>query len=248
MKTPIRGELMVAESSKEFADKAAALFLRLAKQARGRFVVGLAGGSTPRPFYQTLARSPWKEAVDWSNVVMVLGDERFVSPDNVESNFHMIRTALFEHVGIPERQIVRVPFNGLTVKQAAEQYEQKLREIYGEGELEAGRKFFNLNFLGMGEDGHIASLLPGQKQLLGERVRWALPVTRGRPEERVTLTYPVLESSEVTVFLVSGAMKREMLDRVLSGTEREAPVARLKPQGQLIWLVDREAAGRWAGS
>ena len=148
MKTPIRGELMVAEDSNEFADMAAALFLKLAKQSRGRFVVGLAGGSTPRPLYQTLARLPWKEAVDWTNVVMVLGDERFVSPDNADSNFRMIREALFDHVGIPESQIVSVPFNGLTVEQAAEQYERKLREIYGEDGLEAGREFFNLNFLG----------------------------------------------------------------------------------------------------
>ncbi len=247
MKTPTRGELIVAESSKEFADMAAALFLKLAKQSYGRFVVGLAGGSTPRPLYQTLARSPWREAVDWSNVVMVLGDERFVSPENADSNFHMIRTALFDQVGIPASQIVGVPFKGLNVEQAAAQYERKLREVYGKDVLEAGRKFFSLNFLGMGEDGHIASLLPGQTDLLEERVRWALPVTHGRPEERVTLTYPVLESSEVTVFLVSGARKREMLDRVLSGTEQDAPASRLKPQGQLIWLVDREAAGQWAG-
>lgn len=239
---------MVAKDSKELADMAASLFLKLAKHSHGRFVVGLAGGLTPRPLYQNLARSPWREAVDWSNVVMVLGDERFVSPDNADSNFHMIRTALFDHVGVPANQIACVPFNGLNVEQAAERYERRLHEIYGGNSLEAGRRFFKLNFLGMGEDGHIASLLPGQKQLLEERVRWALPATHGRPEARVTLTYPVLESSEVTVFLVSGSGKRKMLDCVLSGTEQDVPAARLKPLGQLIWLVDREAAGRWAGS
>ncbi len=176
----------------------------------------------------------------------MLGDERFVAPDDPDSNFGMIRAAMLGRLDGDRPRTHPVPFEGMTVGAAAAAYERTLQAIYGAATLAPDRPFFDLCLLGMGDDGHTASLLPGQAVLLEERRRWAIPVTEGRPEARITLTYPVLESARAVVFLVSGAGKRAMLDAILSGEERDAPAARLRPQGRLIWLADRAAAGRWA--
>ncbi|BAJ80660.1 MULTISPECIES: 6-phosphogluconolactonase [Acidiphilium] len=242
---PVRGELVVVPDAKAFAEYGARLFAEEAAAARGRFVAGLAGGSTPRALYERLAAAPWRDSIDWTRIDLVLGDERFVAPDDDKSNVRMIRDALTAHLPAAPR-LHQVPFDGMTVDQAAAAYQRDLAEVHGAATLDPSRPFFDLCLLGMGDDGHTASLLPGQDDLLGERQRWVIPVTKGRPEARVTLTYPILESARVVVFLVSGAGKRDMLDRVLSGSDRDVPAARLRPVGRLIWLADRDAAGRWA--
>ncbi len=240
---PARGELRVFDDAAALALAGAALFCEQAQASGDRFVAGLAGGSTPKPLYQYLASDAMRRLVPWHKLHLVLGDERFVSPDDADSNLHMIRQAM-PHLNGAE--IFAVPFEGMTPQSAAEAYEAELKRLYGDNEIATGRPFFDLCFLGMGDDGHTASLLPGQDELLNERKRWVLPVTKGRPEARITLTYPVLESSRMTVFLVSGAGKREMLDTILSGKETDVPAARLRPHGQLLWFADRAAAGRWA--
>lgn len=246
MKTRARGELIVVEDGNAFAEAGARLFAEAAEAAGGRFVAGLAGGSTPRTLYERLAFEPWRSTIRWESVDLVLGDERFVAPDDEKSNARMIRNALTGHLATKPRLHV-VPFENLTAGEAADAYEAELKTLYGATRLDPARPFFDLCLLGMGEDGHTASLLPGQPELLGERERWVVPVTRGRPEARVTLTFPVLESARLVVFLVSGEGKRDMLDRILSGTDRDVPAARLAPRGRLVWLVDQDAAGRWAG-
>ena len=242
---PVRGELVVVPDAKAFAEYGARLFAEEAAAAHGRFVAGLAGGSTPRALYERLAAEPWRHGIDWTHIDLVLGDERFVAPDNDKSNVRMIRDALTAHLPVAPR-LHQVPFDGMTVDQAAVAYQRDLTAVYGATSLDPSRPFFDLCLLGMGDDGHTASLLPGQGDLLGERQRWVLPVTKGRPESRITLTYPILESARVVVFLVSGAGKRDMLDRVLSGADHDVPAARIRPVGRLIWLADRDAAGRWA--
>lgn len=244
---PVLGELRVFENAAELARAGAELFREHASAARMDFVVGLAGGSTPKPLYETLARPDFGDAMPWSTLRFVLGDERFVPPDDKDSNLRMIREALLDRVDIRSEQVFAPPYDGMTPDGAARAYERDLKALYGLPELVPDKPFFDLCFLGMGDDGHTASLLPGQGELLNERHRWVLPVTKGRPEARITLTYPVLESSRLTVFLVSGEGKREMLDGILSGRETDAPAARLAPQGRLLWFADRAAAGRWAG-
>jgi 6-phosphogluconolactonase len=240
---PAHGELRVFDDAAALARAGAELFCQQARSASGRFVAGLSGGSTPKPLYQHLASAEFRALVPWHKLHLVLGDERFVAPDDKDSNLHMIRQAIPDLHGA---EIFAVPFEGMTPASAAEAYEAELKRLYGAGEIATGRPFFDLCLLGMGDDGHTASLLPGQPALLDERQRWVLPVTQGRPEVRITLTYPVLESSRMTVFLVSGAGKRDMLDKILSGAETEAPAARLRPHGQLLWFADQAAAGRWA--
>lgn len=239
---PVRGELHVFEDAQALARAGAVLFCEQAAAAQDRFVAGLSGGSTPKPLYERLASPEFRSLVPWHKLHLVLGDERFVSPADKDSNLHMIRQAIPDLRGA---EIFAVPFDGMTPDSAAEAYEVELKHLYGAGEITTGRPFFDLCFLGMGDDGHTASLLPGQPELLDERERWVLPVTKGRPETRITLTYPVLESSRMTVFLVSGASKREMLDGILSGRIADVPAARLQPHGQLLWFADRAAAGDW---
>ncbi len=246
--TPILGDLRVAADPAALAEAGAALVAEAAAAAAGgRCVIGLAGGSTPRPVYERLAAPPYRDRLDWTAIDFVLGDERFVPPDDADSNLHMIETALFGRLDPKPPRVHAVPFDGMTVDGAAAAYERTLQAIYGGATLRPEQPFFDLCLLGMGDDGHTASLLPGQTALLEERRRWTLPVTEGRPEPRITLTYPVLDSARVVAVLVSGAGKRAMLDAVLSGTERDVPAARLRPLGRLIWLADRAAAGRWAG-
>ncbi|MGC9270066.1 6-phosphogluconolactonase [Acidiphilium sp.] len=240
------GELMVVADAAALAEAGARLLLDVSEAAPQHCIVGLAGGSTPKPLYERLARPPYRQAIDWPSIDFVLGDERFVAPNDPASNAHMIRSCLFDHLDHDHAHLHAVPFEGLTIEQAAAAYEHTLKTLYRADTLDPARPLFDLCFLGMGDDGHTASLLPGQSGILEERSRWVVPVTEGRPEPRVTLTVPLLESARLLVFIVTGAGKRAMLDRILSGAETDVPAARLRPHGRLLWLVDAAAAGRWA--
>jgi 6-phosphogluconolactonase len=148
-------------------------------------------------------------------------------------------------VPVPLAHVHRVPTQGLDPEEAAIVYERTLKDLYGAEELVTGKPLLDLCLLGLGEDGHTASLIPGEA-VLEERRRWVAVVGHGRPQVRITLTYPALESSSSTVFLVQGEGKRAMLDRLLSGDET-IPAGKLRPQGDLFYLVDQAAAGKWAG-
>lgn len=243
---PAHGEVMIVPDAEAFAEAGARLFADAVATSDGRCVAGLAGGSTPKALYERLAMEPYRSGVRWSGVDLVLGDERFVAPTDADSNLNMIRTALLDSLDGEAPRLHPVPFDGMTVNTAATAYQRTLQSLYGNATIDPVRPFFDICFLGMGDDGHTASLLPGQNSLLDERQRWVLPVTEGRPEARVTLTFPVLESAKLVVFLVKGEGKRAMLDRILSGTDSEVPASRLHPHGRLLWLADRDAAGRWA--
>jgi 6-phosphogluconolactonase len=166
------------------------------------------------------------------------GDERFVPPDNPDSNYHMIRETLLK--SIAPRGVFAMPTDG-TPGQAARAYEEMLRQQYGASALASGRPLFDLQLLGLGEDGHTASLIPGQP-VLDNRADWVAAVPQGRDEVRLTLTYPALESSRLMLFLVSGAAKRDVMARVRAG-DQTLPAGRIRPQGEVIWLADRAAAG-----
>ncbi|MFI5011864.1 MAG: 6-phosphogluconolactonase [Hyphomicrobiales bacterium] len=243
---PARGSLFVYHDAQALA-RAGAKFLCDCAQAKpGPFVVALSGGSTPKLLYETLSLEPLVVRFPWARAHFVFGDERFVPHGHQDSNAHMADEAMLSLVPVPLSHVHRVPTEGLGPDEAAQAYERSLKALYGADELRPGKFLLDLCLLGLGEDGHTASLIPGEP-VLEERERWVAAVGHGRPEVRITLTYPALESSATTAFLVQGEGKRAVLDRVLSGDDT-VPAGKLRPAGDLFWLVDKAAAGRWADS
>jgi len=241
---PARGSLFVYHDAAALAEAAAKFFCDCAHAKPGPFVVALSGGSTPKLAYETLAVEPLVARFPWARSHFVFGDERFVPHDHKDSNARMIDEAMLAHVPVPLDHVHRVPTQGTSPDEAAQAYERVLKELYGADQLKPAKPLLDLCLLGLGEDGHTASLIPGEA-VLEERRRWVAAVGHGRPEVRITLTYPALESSAATVFLVQGEGKRAILDRVLAGDDT-LPAGKLRPQGDLFWLVDKAAAGRWA--
>lgn len=241
---PARGTLFVYQDARALAGAAAKFMCDCAQAKPGSFVVALSGGSTPKLTYETLGVEPLVARFPWARAHFVFGDERFVPPDSKESNARMVEEAMLSIVPVPLDHVHRVPTTGTDPEEAAAAYERELKALYGAPELKPGKPLLDLCLLGLGEDGHTASLIPGEP-VLEERKRWVAVVGHGRPEVRLTLTYPALESSATTVFMVQGEGKRAILDRVLSGDDT-VPAGKLRPQGELFWLVDAEAAGNWA--
>lgn len=208
-------------------------------EARGAFHFVLSGGETPRPLYELLASELYRTRIDWGNVHVYWSDERFVPVDDPRSNAGMAWRALLGHVPIPAAQIHPM-FCPKTPRQAAQDYEDLLRHL-GSGQLPR----FDLVLLGLGADGHTASLFPGTATV-AEQCRLVCDLYL--PEQdmfRLTLTLPVLNQARQVLFMVSGTGKAAMLKQVLSeGAAGEGPPARLiRPQdGEIVWLVDSAAA------
>lgn len=235
MMTPAR----IAADRDALATEIADWFAARVAAAAGVVRVALSGGATPRDLFAKLAAPPYREAIPWARVELFWGDERFVPADHPESNYGMTRRALLDHIAIPAANIHPIPTDG-TPDEAASRYEALLREVYGAETLDPARPLFDIVFLGLGEDGHTASLLPGQV-VLAERRAWVAAVTQGRPETRITLTYPALESSRHVAFLVAGASKAAICRAVREG-RADVPAARLHPAGETLWFLDRAAA------
>jgi 6-phosphogluconolactonase len=234
------GTLVVRETPEALAGHVAEWLIgRVAGQA-GTARIALSGGSTPKLLFAKLSSHECSARIPWARVHLYWGDERFVPYDHPDSNYGMTRAALLDKVAVPEANVHPMPTDGVPADAAA-RYERLLQQAYGAAVLEPSRPLFDVVFLGLGEDGHTASLIPGQP-VLDERTRWVAPVEHGRKEVRLTLTYPVLESSRAVAFLVTGAGKAAILREVRSGRS-DVPAARLKPSGELIWFVDRAAAG-----
>jgi 6-phosphogluconolactonase len=244
--------IRVCSAPEALADIAAELFVEEARTAvsdRGRFAVALAGGDTPRPAYRRLREPRLRGRVDWEAVHLFWGDERCVPPDDERSNYRMVQEALLEALQLPERQIHPIRCAGDS-KRAALDYEEQLRVFFGE---EGPR--FDLVLLGLGEDGHTASLFPGTPAAT-ERTRWVAGVSDpGQPFARVSLTLPAINCARTVAFLVSGRRKAAAVQRVLeaSGEGAPLPAQGVRPrEGRVLWLVDAEAAAlldrvEWAG-
>ncbi len=241
---PAVGTLRIYEDLGALSRAAADFLCETAMRKPGQVRIALSGGETPKPMYELLAQDPVRRRLPWERVHWIFGDERFVPPSSPDSNYGMAREAFLAHVPVPPGNVHPVPTEGIDLKEAAAQYEATLKALYGGTTLRIDRPLLDLTLLGLGPDGHTASLLPGQP-VLKEMKRWVAPVAHGRPQPRVSLTYPALDSSRVVAFLVAGEEKREILDKVLSG-DTGVPAGRIRPLGEVIWFIDKAAAGRWS--
>ena len=203
----------------------------------GLFGIALAGGSTPRALYETLAAPSHRERTDWRRWEVFFGDERACPPDDASSNHHLARTTLLDHVDVVAGNVHRMEADDPDLDAAAQRYSDLLAERRGDGR---GTPRLDLVLLGLGENGHTASLFPGDPSLdVGDA--WA---TRARgdyaPFDRITVTFPLINAARRVLFLVVGAAKGQALRDVVSGA---APATRVRPEdGSLVWLLDTAAA------
>jgi 6-phosphogluconolactonase len=233
-------EVKIVPDKAALAQTAAQEFHRVAEAAvreRGRFSVALSGGNTPRSVYSLLASEQIQ--LPWNSIHIFFGDERHVPPDDPESNFLMASESLLSKVPIPQKNVHRIRAE-LNAEAAAMQYEHELREFFHLMDHDWPR--FDLIFLGLGDDGHTASLFPGSKALTDESSRVAANWVEKFQTLRITLTFPVLNHAAEVVFLVSGASKAWILSEVLQPGIRKFPAQNVQPEnGRLLWLVDQDA-------
>lgn len=226
------------ESLQEAAARQIAEALRPTTQGR-MMTLALSGGSTPRRVHEILATLP---NVDWSNVRIFWGDERTVPPEHEECNYRMARETLLDRVPIPKSQIYRMA-GEKDPPEAAEEYQRTIGNVFGVSSPDVPR--FDVVVLGMGADGHTASLFPGTSAL-DERERYV--VANSVPQlgtDRLTLTFPVLNAAHLVLFIVAGADKAEAVERCFMGTGDIPPAGRVRPtSGELRWLLDSQAAAR----
>lgn len=211
--------------------------------ARGRFALALTGGTTPHAMYERLAMR-YRDQVPWQAIECFWGDERHVPPTHADSNFRAAHVAMLGRVPVQPERIHRIPAERPKADDAAAEYEETLRRVFA---LDAGEiPAFDLVLLGMGPDAHVASLFPGNAALR-ERDRLVVaPWVEKLQSYRITMTLPVLNAGKVVMFLISGSSKADAVHAVLEGPERgdELPAQLIRPAGELVWLIDREAAAQ----
>jgi 6-phosphogluconolactonase len=234
------GRIEILADPLALAHHVAEWMTQAAQAAHGPFRISLSGGSTPKTLYGLLASAEFNTRFPWPRVSWYWGDERFVPYDHPDSNYRMTREAMLAKAPVPPENIHPIPTG--TPEDAAQRYERTLQESYGAATLDPRRPLFDVTLLGLGSDGHTASLLPGES-VLDERKRWVVAVSHGRPEIRITMTYPVIESSRRVAFLVAGKEKAEIFRAIRTGNSH-VPAARVRPVGELFWFVDQAAAGR----
>ena len=235
------GEEWVLPDPEAVAQRVAEWLCEKALAKDGPFVVALSGGSTPKRLYEILATSKYATRFPWSRTELFFGDERFVPADDPDSNYNMTNQALLSHVDVPSERVHRMATEG-DPTEAAHAYERDLQTLYGSQQLLPGRPLFDVVLLGLGENGHTASLFPGTA-VLEERHAWVSTcVPHDAPHRRMTLTYPAIASSAYVLFLVAGASKRDVVAKVRARDPAQ-PSSHITTEGELIWVLDEKAAG-----
>jgi 6-phosphogluconolactonase len=241
-------KLIVVENDSALAETAAQRLIDRVV-SRDRAAVCLTGGSSPEGLYRLLGREPWRAIVPWGRVHWFIGDDRFVPESDRLSNMGMAQRLFLASVPAPRQNIHPMATEAKSPDEAARLYEKDLKEFYGADTLDPSVPLFDFVLMGLGSDGHTASLFPHSPNL-DEQERWVVGVTKAGMEpyvSRVTLTFPTLASTREMMFLVESPEKRELLGRVLSGqapSGEALPAQRAYSNGKLIWLVTRDAAPR----
>ena len=228
-------------SSEHLSLGAAQEFVRIvnsAIEARGVCSVALSGGETPRRMYNRLAKATFANSVDWNKVHVFFGDERVVPPTDHQSNFGMVDHELLSHLDIPDRNVHRI-LGEISPEDAARRYEQVLEDVFGYQEVR-----FDLVLLGLGEDGHTASLFPGTRALNEEQHSVSPNFVPQLESWRISLTFPIINKARWIVFLVAGTSKAAILRRVIgaNGPSKDLPATMVLPkEGILLWMIDTDA-------
>lgn len=236
-------EILIGSDPSEATALAAGKVVEILAVRAGARSIALAGGSTPRALYELLASPPWRERVDWRNIEWFWGDERTVPPDHPDSNYRMCREALLDPLGIDPARVHRMPAEAPDLTAAAADYETTIRGLVRPNGQ--GVPVFNLILLGIGSDGHTASLFPGSAGLTEQDrlvIAHEVPSLRAH---RMTMTYPLLRAARNVLFFVTGAAKADVLARIHSPSANplELPAAGLRTaSGRVIWVVDADAA------
>ena len=240
-------DVRVAGSIQDWAHQAAAFIASVSERAilaNGRFIMALSGGSTPKTLYQTLASPEWKTRFEWQKIHFLFGDERCVPPDHQDSNFNMAQASFFHPLAIPPNHIFRMKGEGEDPLPVAREYEQTIRQLTQTQPPTMPR--IDLVLLGLGDDGHTASLFPGTSALQETKKIVTVGQAPTGIRSRLTLTLGVLNQAAMVLFLVTGKGKADMIRRILepaSEADRSLPAAKITPEsGQLVWMLDQAAA------
>jgi 6-phosphogluconolactonase len=225
---------------------------------RGRFTLVLSGGSTPERLYKLLGEKPRCGQLDWSRTWLFFGDERCVPHDDPRSNYHLASESLLKPAGIAPGHVLAIPTNPLTPAQSAAEYESALRKFFAAGSSSSSSgssqggsdklPAFDVVLLGLGDDGHTASLFPGKPSLDEKNawITWSPPGVLPPPVDRVTFTFPLLNAARQVMFLVSGPAKATIVHEVLDNPPdlHKHPSSGVLPSGKLVWLLDEPAASQ----
>ena len=218
--------------------------VRDAVEKRGRFSIALSGGHTPARMYEFWATKPYRDQTPWDRVHLFWGDERYVAHDDSLSNFRMTRETLISHVPIPAANVHPIPTVSAPPEKSAAAYEKELRDYFGAEPPE-----FDLQLMGIGPEGHTASLFP-DSSALEEKQRWVLPVeVPATPPRRITLTLVVINRARNTFFLVAGRDKTPIISALRAEPDAKLskyPAGRVQPPGPVHWFLDQAAAGSQA--
>lgn len=235
----MKAEQKILADAPSLIEAAAEQFVSVARAAiakRGVFYVALAGGSTPKGLYQKLATSPYVEQIDWSRVHLFFGDERCVLPSHDDSNFKMANEAMIAHVPIPQANVHRMPTEEGVAPEVAIRYCRKMKAVLQEQPLD-------LVLLGLGPDGHIASLFPETAALDATTMTTSLYVEKFA-SWRVTMTYPTINAARQVIVFIAGEAKAQIVHDIMTDAVQGLPVQRLEPQGEYYWYMDKAAAGQ----
>ena len=240
-------EIRIAHDSQTWAAAAAELVQAVgqaAVRANGQFLIALSGGTTPETLYRTLTSPAFADRFDWSRTTFFFSDERGVPPDDPRSNYALANSTLFAPLNIMPSQVYRMAGESRDPQAAAHEYEQQLRRATNTAP--SSRPTLDLILLGLGEDGHTASLFPGSPALLDDQNLITVTQSPKDPPTRLTMTLGVINQASVILFLVAGAGKAGVVRAILdpkTETERQLPASLVVPEeGRLIWLLDRVAA------
>jgi 6-phosphogluconolactonase len=243
MSMPGKPEIIITDDPAQLAEAAASIFTRTAKDCvtqTNLFSVAISGGSTPRAMHRLLAEAPYCSDIPWKKTRIFWVDERCVPVDDPASNYGLAKKDFLDRVPIPLEQIHPMS-GGVPPEEGAKKYQEEMESFFQMGE--ENFPVFDLIFLGMGKDGHTASLFPGKRSVVASE-RWVAAVKGGNPDVyRLTLTYDVLNRAKEIYFLVSGKGKAPIVKTAIENKDAHLPTQKIQPiQGRLTWLLDRESA------